>query len=63
MSSTRISPLWTIDETAEYLGIPKATLYKWRYLGIGPTAGRVGRYLRYLPADVIDWFRQQQQVI
>ena len=34
--------LWTAEETAEYLRIPKATLYQWRYLGIGPKAGRVG---------------------
>lgn len=35
--------LWTAEETAAYLQIPKATLYQWRYLGIGPKAGRVGR--------------------
>lgn len=34
--------LWTAEETAEYLRIPKATLYQWRYLRIGPKAGRVG---------------------
>ena len=52
--------LWTTEETASFLGIPKATLYRWRYLGIGPKAGRVGRHLRYDPADVIAWFRKQQ---
>jgi hypothetical protein len=41
--------------------VPKATLYQWRYVGIGPKAGRVGRHLRYDPADVIAWFRQQQE--
>jgi len=41
--------LWTAEETAAYLQIPKATLYQWRYLGIGPKAGRVGRHLRYDP--------------
>lgn len=54
--------LWTTEEAARFLGIPKATLYQWRYLGIGPKAGRVGRYLRYHPDDVIAWFRQQQEV-
>jgi len=53
--------LWTTEETAEYLRVPKATLYQWRYLGIGPRAGRVGRHLRYHPDDVIRWFRQQQE--
>jgi hypothetical protein len=53
--------LWTADETAEYLRIPKATLYQWHYLGIGPRPGRVGRHLRYDPQDVIRWFRKQQE--
>ena len=52
--------LWTAEETAAYLQIPKATLYQWRYLGIGPKAGRVGRHLRYDPEDVKAWFRGQQ---
>jgi predicted DNA-binding transcriptional regulator AlpA len=52
--------LWTAEETAAYLQIPKATLYQWRYLGIGPKAGRVGRHLRYDPEDVKAWFRRQQ---
>jgi predicted DNA-binding transcriptional regulator AlpA len=54
--------LWTAEETAAYLQIPKATLYQWRYLGIGPKAGSVGRHLRYDPQDVKAWFRRQQGV-
>ena len=54
--------LWTVEETALYLQVPKATLYQWRYLGIGPKAGRVGRHLRYDPEDVRAWFRQQRDV-
>jgi predicted DNA-binding transcriptional regulator AlpA len=54
--------LWTVEETALYLQVPKATLYQWRYLGTGPRAGRVGRHLRYDPEDVRAWFRQQQDV-
>ncbi len=53
--------LWTVAETACYLGVPKATLYQWRYLGIGPKGGRVGRHLRYHPEDVLSWFRRQQE--
>lgn len=52
--------LWTPEEVAHFLSVPVHTLYRWRYLGTGPKAGRVGRHLRYLPADVIAWFRQQQ---
>jgi predicted DNA-binding transcriptional regulator AlpA len=53
--------LWTAGETAEFLRIPKATLYQWHYLGIGPKPGRVGRHLRYDPEEVRSWFRQQQE--
>ena len=52
--------LWTVQEVSHFLGVPMATLYRWSYLGVGPKAGRVGRHLRYLPADVISWFRKQQ---
>ncbi|TCC52169.1 DNA-binding protein [Kribbella pittospori] len=49
-------PLWTIDQVATYLGVPKRTLYRWRTLGYGPPGRRVGRHLRYRASDVIDWF-------
>jgi predicted DNA-binding transcriptional regulator AlpA len=52
--------LWTVQEVSHFLGVPVATLYRWHYLGVGPKPGRVGRHLRYLPADVISWFRKQQ---
>jgi predicted DNA-binding transcriptional regulator AlpA len=44
---------------AAYLGVPSATLYQWRYRGYGPRGRRVGRYLRYDPRDVRDWFAAQ----
>ncbi len=53
---------WTPDEVAVFLGIPKSTLYQWRHRGIGPKSARVGRHIRYLKADVLDWFRQQQEL-
>jgi hypothetical protein len=46
---------------AQFLRIPKATLRQWRYLGIGPKAGRGGRHLRYHRDDVITWFRERQR--
>lgn len=49
--------LWTVDETAAYLGVPIATMYRWRHHGSGPRAYRVGRYLRYDPAEVQRWLR------
>jgi Helix-turn-helix domain len=54
--------LWTVEGTAHYLRVPEATLYQWRYLGVGPKSGGVGRHVRYDPAGVIAWFRHQQEV-
>jgi predicted DNA-binding transcriptional regulator AlpA len=53
--------MWTPEEVSRFLGVPVPTLYRWRYLGTGPKAARVGRHLRYLPADVIAWVREQQE--
>lgn len=47
--------LWTSQECSEFLGVPVATLYQWRYLGRGPRSFRVGKYVRYDPADVRKW--------
>ncbi|GAA3143298.1 hypothetical protein GCM10010466_37850 [Planomonospora alba] len=51
--------LWTVEEVAEYLGVPVGTLYQWRYKKIGPPGRRIGKYLRYLPEDVHAWVREQ----
>lgn len=51
-----MSRLWTVQDVAEYLGVPIKTLYQWRTHGYGPPARRVGKYLRYKPDDVIAWF-------
>ncbi|MBM0205551.1 helix-turn-helix domain-containing protein [Micromonospora sp. STR1s_5] len=50
-----MDPLWTVEDVSTYLGVPVATLYQWRYRRIGPRASRVGRHLRYDPADVRAW--------
>ncbi|SNR79850.1 transcriptional regulator, AlpA family [Haloechinothrix alba] len=48
--------LWTVEDVAEYLGIPVNTLYDWRTRNYGPPARRVGKYLRYRAEDVVAWF-------
>lgn len=50
---------WTVDEVAAYLRLPVETLYTWRKRHYGPPAAKIGRHLRYDPADVRAWFRQQ----
>lgn len=52
-----LRPLLGIEEVAQILGLPRATLYRWHSLStpetpIGPRAFRVGRYLRYTLGDV-----------
>lgn len=51
--------LLTIKELAEYLGVPVATLYQWRYRREGPRGFRVGRHIRYRWSDVEDWIEHQ----
>ena len=35
------------------------TLYRWRRHRCGPPCHRVGRYLRYLPEEVMAWLKEQ----
>ncbi len=48
--------LWTVEDVAGFLGVPVKTLYQWRYQGYGPKGRRVGRYVRYNPDEVREWF-------
>ena len=47
--------LWDIDDVANYLGVPKQTIYGWRTTGYGPQGFRVGKHLRWRSATVIAW--------
>jgi excisionase family DNA binding protein len=51
------SSILTIDQAAEYLAIPKATLYTWRTrrAGFGPRAAKFGSCLRYRRSDLDAW--------
>ncbi|MGL5864004.1 MAG: helix-turn-helix domain-containing protein [Phycicoccus sp.] len=55
----RDHPLWSVDAASVWLGVPVATLYQWRTRRLGPRAYRVGRHLRYDPADVRAWLDGQ----
>ncbi|WP_380167888.1 helix-turn-helix transcriptional regulator [Jannaschia sp. R86511] len=50
-----VGDLWTINEVASYLGVPKQTVYCWRTTGYGPHGFRVGKHLRWRAATVIAW--------
>ena len=51
--------LLSVKDLADYLGVPVATLYQWRYRREGPPGFRVGRYIRYRPTDVQQWIERQ----
>ena len=56
----RIDALLTIEEVAELLRMPVASLRYWRVLGTGPRAFIIGRRLRYVRADVFRWLVEQR---
>jgi len=54
--------LWTAPELATFLGVPVATIYKWRTTGDGPVGLRIGRHLRYRESDVLAWLETRRNV-
>ena len=49
----------TLLEVSQLLGVPVATLYRWRHRGEGPTGYRIGRHVRYRRAVVEAWIETQ----
>jgi excisionase family DNA binding protein len=47
-----LEQLISIEDLAEYLGVPVTTIYDWCLTGHGPCAIRVGRHLKYAISDV-----------
>lgn len=56
----RPTRLLSVEEVADWLQVPVATIYQWRYRGEGPLAIRVGRYLRFDPSDVSLWLKNRK---
>jgi excisionase family DNA binding protein len=55
--ATRRPTALTERQVAEQLGLSVATLRAWRHRGKGPRFLRLGRSVRYLPADVDEFVR------
>jgi predicted DNA-binding transcriptional regulator AlpA len=51
----------TPDEFSCQYKIPVSTLYRWRYMGTGPPAIRIGRHLRYRRGAVRKWVRERER--
>jgi len=54
-----LEPLISAQELAEYLDVPVATIYAWRYRRQGPPGFRVGRYVRFRWSDVERWIEDR----
>ncbi len=53
--------LLTIEEVAELLRMPVASLRYWRVLDSGPCGFIIGRRLRYWRHDVLAWLDAQRE--
>jgi predicted DNA-binding transcriptional regulator AlpA len=51
---------WTVHDVADFLQVSVKTIYKWRLTGEGPIGARIGKHMRYDPADVVAWFESQK---
>lgn len=60
MPTATVESFWTVEEVPAFLRIPVGTLYQWRHRRIGPRSFKVGRHLRYDPADVRSWLAEQE---
>ena len=54
-----LDPLLSAQQLADYLEVPIATLYAWRYRGEGPPGFRAGRHLRYRKSDIDRWINDR----
>lgn len=52
--------LMSVQQVAELLQVPATTIYQWRHQGEGPQPMRVGKYLRFDPADVASWIEARK---
>jgi excisionase family DNA binding protein len=59
IESNGLGRLLTINEVADLLGVPVATIYRWRHVGDGPPGYRIGRHVRFRRVDVEAWIESR----
>ncbi|NEB76447.1 helix-turn-helix domain-containing protein [Streptomyces sp. SID14478] len=52
----------TADDIAEIFEVPKETVYQWRKKRVGPPGFRIGKHIRYDPADVRAYVTQRKDI-
>lgn len=53
------SALLSPQQLADYLGVPLATVYRWRHESTGPRGIKVGKHVRYRRRDVEAWLESK----
>lgn len=51
-------PLWSIEQTAEFLRVSTKTLRDWMKESYGPPVYQPGRAYKYVPDEVKAWLRE-----
>lgn len=62
MADTAVAPgnaLMSPQQLADYLGVPVATVYRWRHESTGPRGIKVGKHVRYRRRDVESWLESR----
>ena len=54
-----VDRLLTVEDLADYLDVPIATVYAWRYRRQGPPGFRIGRHLRFRWSDIERWIEDR----
>jgi excisionase family DNA binding protein len=54
-----VDRLLTVQDLADYLDVPVATIYAWRYHRRGPPGFRIGKHLRFRWSDVERWIEDR----
>ncbi|MGV3707374.1 MAG: helix-turn-helix transcriptional regulator [Gemmatimonas sp.] len=55
-----MSALLDVVQAAHYLGLGRRTLENWRCRGDGPPFLKIGRTVRYCPADLSKWLDERR---
>lgn len=60
-----MNELFTIDELSELLKIPKNWIYSRTRIKDENSIPciRIGKYVRFIAADVIEWLKQQSHIV
>lgn len=58
-----VERLWTLDDLAAFLRVPKDTIRTWSKHGEGPKGYKVGRHVRFKASDVERWLESRDPAV